>query len=923
MDDNAKNKQQLIDELNELRQQVVDLQILSLTPREMDQKIDFLAKLQAIYYLGDMISQAKTATEIYENALNAVRITLRADAVAISLFQANGQAYFEVWRGLSENFRQAAAACLPWSSSEQAPPPLFISNIEVAPVASVLRDIILTEGFRTISFIPLIYRKKLIGHLMYAFQQSYQFSEEDLWLTQAIAGHVSFATERKRVELEQRRLLQAEREQRLLAETLGEVILALTSQTRHEAVLDEILRQVQRIISYSTANIMLLEESMLYIARWQGHEDFGDVEHLATLQQPLADFPLDAQVIQTRQAVVVPDTEDNPNWVVNPESAWIRSFIAVPLYLQDRVLGLLRLDSHIPYKFSMSDTERLVSLANAAAIALENVRLHEQARKDLDERMEAERKAFELNRKFLSLQYAGATIAASLDLQFVLSTFMKEMNNLLTVEGCVISEWDQNTNNITVIARQASEEWWPERSLNTNYQLDDVALIKWVLTGRRSEHLILNQPDIDPTDLKYMQTHGMKTLLLLPMEFQNRVIGLVEVMDAQAEREFTIEDIAFTQLLANQAAIAIENARLYAQAKMEIKERMEAENELQRMANRNELLLEAIPDTMFYLNKEGEILDYKICHESSTDAEATKSDITADLWAPDNIPQVLEHIRQALHSRKVQVFEYQRRGLLTSQNFEARLVANGENEVFAIVRNITEQKQAERQLIRNERLAALGQLAAALAHEINNPLQAIQSNLDLILRYPRAMTENEQHLNIIRRQIERMSVITKQMLNFARPHAATRRSVSLLEQVEQVLVLIRKKLEQQQIVITVETEPNLPEVYAVPDQLNQILLNLIINAVESIADDGQINITLYQEPNELVLSVTNNGPAIPDELLSRIFEPFFTTKSEGSGLGLWVSHNLVQQHQGSLTVENVSQDKGVIFTIKLPKISAN
>jgi PAS domain S-box-containing protein len=197
-------------------------------------------------------------------------------------------------------------------------------------------------------------------------------------------------TERKRMEEERERLLVAEHEQRLLAETLAEVALALTSQVSHSAVLDEILRQAQRIIPYNTANIMLLEGDTLHITRWQGYEAFGAEGLISNLVQPLADFLVDAEAVYLRKPVIIPDTHQDPRWVVFDETAWIKSNLVVPICLHDRVLGLIRLDGEAPGEFSAEDAERLQPLANAAAIALENAQLYEAVQQELAERKRAE-----------------------------------------------------------------------------------------------------------------------------------------------------------------------------------------------------------------------------------------------------------------------------------------------------------------------------------------------------------------------------------------------------------------------------------------------------------------------------------------------------------------------------------------------------
>jgi PAS domain S-box-containing protein len=184
-------------------------------------------------------------------------------------------------------------------------------------------------------------------------------------------------TERKHAEAERERLLAAEREQRLLAETLGEVTLALTSLTSRNAVLDEILRQTQRLTPFTAANIALVEGEALRISRWQGYEAMGNENFIAGLVQPLADFPLEDAVLRSRLPLVIPDTQNEPRWIRLQETAWIRSTLRIPICLYDQVLGLLRLDSDRPGNFSDHDVQSLQPLANAAAIALDNARLFE------------------------------------------------------------------------------------------------------------------------------------------------------------------------------------------------------------------------------------------------------------------------------------------------------------------------------------------------------------------------------------------------------------------------------------------------------------------------------------------------------------------------------------------------------------------
>lgn len=208
------------------------------------------------------------------------------------------------------------------------------------------------------------------------------------WSTSALRDHqgeIEFIvssgidiTVNQQAEAERERLLTAEHEQRLLAETLAEITLALTSQTSPTAVLDEILHRVQRVVPFKTANIALLDNDTLQIAKWQGYDIFGGDEVVNNLVQPLSAFLIEADVVKTRQPYVIHNTRQETRWVSIEKMEWIRSHLIVPIVLQDRVLGLLRLDGNIPGEFSNEDARRLQPLANAAAIALENARLHQE-----------------------------------------------------------------------------------------------------------------------------------------------------------------------------------------------------------------------------------------------------------------------------------------------------------------------------------------------------------------------------------------------------------------------------------------------------------------------------------------------------------------------------------------------------------------
>ena len=235
-----------------------------------------------------------------------------------------------------------------------------------------------------------------------------------------------------------------------------------------------------------------------------------------------------------------------------------------------------------------------------------------------------------------------------------------------------------------------------------------------------------------------------------------------------------------------------------------------------------------------------------------------------------------------------------------------------------IQQELIERKQAEQQAARAGRLAAIGRLAAAMAHEINNPLQAMRSNLELALDFDLEPDEQKKHLHVVHRQIQRLTEITRRVIDFARPADDTRYPISIVRIVQKTLKLVDKQLELARIQTTTDLSAGLPAVFAVPDQITQVLLNLTANAIEAMPNGGHLHIAARADENKVRLTLTNDGPSLSEEHIEHIFDPFFTTKSGGTGLGLSISHSIIHRHNGTIKAENLKDEQGVAFTITLP-----
>ncbi|MBA3612521.1 MAG: PAS domain S-box protein [Nitrospirales bacterium] len=232
--------------------------------------------------------------------------------------------------------------------------------------------------------------------------------------------------------------------------------------------------------------------------------------------------------------------------------------------------------------------------------------------------------------------------------------------------------------------------------------------------------------------------------------------------------------------------------------------------------------------------------------------------------------------------------------------------------------DITQQRALEEQLRKTERLAELGTLASGMAHEIGTPMNVILGRAELLMR--KAPDEpTRRGLETIVNQVERITKIMNQLLSFARKRPAERQGVNLEVVMIDVLDVLQERFGKQHIQVIKTVSPHLPKVLADPDHMNQVFLNLILNACQAMSDGGTLSLTLHPTDDTVELTVQDTGSGIPQEQLSKIFDPFFSTKAvgEGTGLGLTVVHGILQEHQGAIRVTSVP-GQGTTFIVSLP-----
>lgn len=244
------------------------------------------------------------------------------------------------------------------------------------------------------------------------------------------------------------------------------------------------------------------------------------------------------------------------------------------------------------------------------------------------------------------------------------------------------------------------------------------------------------------------------------------------------------------------------------------------------------------------------------------------------------------------------------------------------HQAVEVWEDITERVALQTQLVRAEKLAAIGQLAASIAHEVGNPLQAIQGFLSLFLEQCPPETPNERFLKLAEEEIDRIVHVLARLRDLYRPRADVFTLVDLNDLADGVLLLTGKQLERGGIRVLRELNSDLPKIRGVADQLKQVLLNLVLNAAEAMSSGGLLHVQTYvaedrNQGRSAVITLTDTGYGIPPEQLRHIFDGLHTTKERGMGLGLYTSKAIIDRHLGRINVQS-QVGEGTTFTIMLP-----
>ncbi len=483
--------------------------------------------------------------------------------------------------------------------------------------------------------------------------------------------------------------------------------------------------------------------------------------------------------------------------------------------------------------------------------------------------------------------------------------------------------------------------------------------------------LLTDRALAEPPIREAMLREDVASALCLPLMVKGRIIGVLNASKASHEMPFEHRDLELLSIIASQVAIAIENSRVHEATKSRTRQ-LAALNELSRLvtstldldevlhlamqginriigveAGSVLLLDEANNELVFRMGLRGdtrESADFRLRMGQGIAGWVVKEgepllvpDVSAEPRYGDEVGEQLglicrsilcvpliikDHVIGAVELFNKVDGEFTAEDLELLSSMGATMAIAVENaRLYTELSEFTrELESSQDQLIRAERLAATGKLAASLAHEINNPLQAIHNCLHLTISRPSlSPSKRREYLSMAQEEVERLTDLVQRILDFYRPSRESPAPVDIRLILDDVLSLAAKRLEHAKILVHKNATSPLPPVKGMRNLLKQVLLNIIINAIEAMPAGGDLYIDTAWDAKrgEVSISFTDTGEGIPITELANIFDPFYTTKAKGTGLGLSISHGIIERHGGKIDVRS-ELGKGSTFSIRLP-----
>jgi PAS domain S-box-containing protein len=795
--------------------------------------------------------------------------------------------------------------------------PLLIQENVAARLEELGIEMIGTEAQSWLG-VPMTIGDQVLGIIaVQSYTTPWLYDERDCDLLSAIANQAAIA-------IKNARLFD---ETRSRAERLAVVnrMAKAASATLH---LDDLMETVYREIA------PVFQGDAFFIALYD--EEMGELDFCFLVDEGVRKYPgriplngLTSFVVTEKKPLVIRDLEQERDHLPAPVlvggDKLPASWLGAPLMVGEQVIGAINMQSYRPHAWGEEDEQLLFTIADQVAVALENARLFEETRTRAEE--------------LAVLNEMGRVLTTMLDVDAVIESLYHHASRLIDTTHFYVALYDAEQDMVSFPLYIEEGQTIRQEPFRGSKGLSGYVI-------RTREPLLIEENVAARVEELGIEAIRLEALswLGVPMTIGGEVIGMISAHSHTTPRLFNERHRDLLTAIANQAAIAIENARLFEQTKAALEAlRVSEERFALAVQGANDGIWDwdIKNNTLYWSPRMKALLGYAD-DELDVDFDTFESHMHPDDGEPIGaaIEAHLKHrvpysAEQRLRTKSGEYRWFHARGqalwdetgnpvrmvgsttdITERKAAEEALKEYSERLEEMVEERTKELRDAQEQLIRQEKLAVLGQLAGGVGHELRNPLGAISNAayfLNMVLEEPDP--EVKETLEILQKEVKTSEKIISSLLDFARAKAPTRRKVDINEVVQESLSRVAVP---EDVEVVRQLDEALPIILADPDHLDQVFGNIILNAVQAMSEGGRLLVkTEVSSPEWVAVSFTDTGMGISEENLGKLFEPLFTTKAKGIGLGLAVTKTLVEGHGGTIEVES-QVGKGTTFRVRLP-----
>ncbi len=571
-----------------------------------------------------------------------------------------------------------------------------------------------------------------------------------------------------------------------------------------------------------------------------------------------------------------------------------------PIHSGSRMLGTLALTRREPQPTGNAGEVFLNALVDTLGIAITGIRLREQAHK--------------LSEDFVALHEVNKIISQSLDLEDIIRRIVIEGRRLVKTGQCHLFLLDERHHRL-VGSASTQEDGLKIQDIEIRLSEDSLA-VRALLERRvlAAEDI----PRLETSDVTVMRTMRWRAAIFAPLIAKEQAIGLLICSDDASGRVFTQEEISRAETLAHQAAIALENARLF--------------QVVSRSQKEWETTFDAMQDCVSVHDTTGKIIraNVALARRLKTTPPKMIGKYCSEIYNPNELGFTPCQHMNTLQSENLVVEEIELTAMGGTFQISVSPWYDKNNRLVGsihVAKDVSNEKLLRQQLIQSEKLSAIGELISGIAHELNNPLTGVMGYSQLLQLRKDLDERARESLLKINNLALRCQKIVQNLLSFARKQKPERTLSSVNDVLERTVELRNYELSVNNIEIVRELDRNLPKTIADAHQLQQVFLNIITNAEHAMLQaNGRGRLVIRSRSdipnNRIIVEIMDDGPGIPEAHLSKIFDPFFTTKEvgKGTGLGLSLTYGIIKEHGGN--VYAISRpEEGATFVIELPVIS--